>query len=80
VEWAQALEARARLAQLNGLADQVDEVDLLLDLSGDAYRRDEPPGDFDTTQTWDAGAGRLAPDTRMALSSLDKAQDRQFTP
>ena len=34
VERAQALEGGAGLAQLNGLADQVDEVDLLLDFCG----------------------------------------------
>ncbi len=36
VEGAQALVGRTRLAQLDTLADQVDEVDLLLDLCGSA--------------------------------------------
>jgi hypothetical protein len=39
VEWAQALVARSSLAQLDGLADQIDEVELLFDFSGDANRR-----------------------------------------
>ena len=80
MERAQPLEARASFAQLDGLADQVDQVDLLLDLSGDAYRRDGPPWVIETTQRWDVAAARRAPDTRMALSSLDKAQERKFTP
>jgi hypothetical protein len=36
VKRAQALEARASLAQLDGLADQVDEIELPLDFRGDA--------------------------------------------
>ena len=36
VERAQALVRGARLAQLHGLADQIDEVDLLLDFCGGA--------------------------------------------
>jgi hypothetical protein len=39
MERAQALIARASLAQLDRLADQIDEVELLLDLSGYANRR-----------------------------------------
>jgi hypothetical protein len=35
---AEALEARASLAQLDGLADQIDEIELLLDFRGDANR------------------------------------------
>jgi hypothetical protein len=39
MERAEALVARPRLAQLNALADQIDEIELLLDFSGDADRR-----------------------------------------
>ena len=41
---AQALERGASLAQLDGLADQVYEIDLLLDFSGYANGRGGPPG------------------------------------
>jgi hypothetical protein len=37
VERAEALEARSCLAELDRLADEVDECDLLLDLCGYAY-------------------------------------------
>jgi hypothetical protein len=34
VEWAQAFVRRARLAELDGFADQLNEVDLLFDFCG----------------------------------------------
>jgi hypothetical protein len=92
VKRAQALERGARLAQLDGLADQVYEIDLLLDLSGYAYGRGGPPGLFAARLIcWDAALRPVvsllvvtrrwdAPDTRMALSSLDKAHCSDFTP
>ena len=68
MERAEALEGRARLAQLDRLADQIDETELLLYLCGNSDRN---------------GLGsseNLAPDTRMALSSLDKASEVNSTP
>jgi hypothetical protein len=43
MERAQALEARASLAQSNRLADQVGQIDLLLDFRGNANRRGATP-------------------------------------
>ncbi len=71
MERAQALEARTSLAQLDGLADQIDKIELLLDFSGNANGR---------RGSYLPGGVRNLPDTRRALSSLDKALRRNSTP
>ncbi|MGI8928746.1 MAG: hypothetical protein ACR2H0_04685 [Candidatus Limnocylindrales bacterium] len=43
MERAQALERGASLPKLNGLADEIDEIDLLFDLCGYANGRGRPP-------------------------------------
>jgi hypothetical protein len=83
VERAQALEARAGLAQLNALTDQLGEVDLPFDFSCYANGRGGSPAlvvmdsSDETPDRLPASRSiRQRPDTRIALSSLDKASGR----
>jgi hypothetical protein len=88
VERAQALERSARLAQLDALADQLDQIELLFDFCGDSNGR----GRNSCCAAMLSKVGRSArpaclvgsrqnpPDTVVALSSLDKATEVKFTP
>jgi hypothetical protein len=73
VEGAQALERGARLLQLNGFADDLDEVRFILDDGSDAGSR---TGDSPGMWCGDSVArrpSRQAPNTTSAVSRLDTA-------
>jgi hypothetical protein len=74
VKRAEPLEAGARLAQGDGFADELGEIDLGLDLSGSADRQ------LNDLRNDRRAASPQPPDTAMALSSLDKAQALILTP
>lgn len=89
MEGAEALPGGARPFELDGLTYQLDDVELLLDAGSDADRQvaisrwrvggDSPVARIDATGASRALA-RRAPQTRRALSRLDKANGRSLPP
>ncbi len=73
VERAEPLEGRARLLELDGLADDVDEIDLVLDGCSDACGRAGVPLGGARAVVRCRPYPRQEPDTLRAVSSLDTA-------